>query len=433
MVGYIDNKTRTLNEWYYLFKKKHPEFSKKNNNYWEQNIIKFNESYHAINDPWKYFPIEEFYNNQFILNEDAAINLSTYNKLRLNIDCYRLVFINGQFSCTLSDLNINPWILKIDNNLNYWNTSKPIRPTMFLYLTEYLSDVVIRITLPEKKITKKPLYLLYINSGSDTPNALAMSHSYHYLETGQNTDAYVIEHVVNINEYAHFSGSRMLMSIGNKSKFNHVKLILKNQSSYHISHQDMHINSCSDVHSNTFVIAGSKFTYHQISSKINYSESSISLNSLTILSERNISNMRTYIEHNNQNCSISRQLHKIIASDYSTGIFDGLIKVNPHSIKTDGKMINNNLLLNKTASIYTIPKLEIYSDSVQCNHGSTVGHIDLNHLFYLSTRGISKKDAIKMLIDAFTIENIKKIQNLSLQKIIADKIKNVLTKKIIFL
>ena len=47
------------------------------------------------------------------------------------------------------------------------------------------------------------------------------------------------------------------------------------------------------------------------------------------------------------------------------------------------------------------PELEIYADDVKCSHGSTSGNIDENMLFYLRTRGISKKDAIKIIIKAF--------------------------------
>ena len=77
--------------------------------------------------------------------------------------------------------------------------------------------------------------------------------------------------------------------------------------------------------------------------------------------------------------------------DNSRAVFNGMIKVAPHALKTDGQMTNNNLLLGRKAEIDTKPQLEIYADDVKCSHGATVGRIDEEQLFYLRTRGIAEK------------------------------------------
>ncbi|WP_159715462.1 Fe-S cluster assembly protein SufD [Blochmannia endosymbiont of Camponotus nipponensis] len=429
MVGYLNNANRVLNEWYELFKKKNNIHSSLIDKYWKR-IKMFGLSSFKENN-WKYTSLEEFLTYNFECSENNELNISRYKSVGFSIDAYRLIFINGRFSSELSDKNIDPWTIKINRNPNRHEIINPIQPEMFLYLTEYLSDATIQINLPTKKITKKPLYLLHINEGSNVKNTLVTSHYHHHLEIGQDSNTCVIEHFISINENRHFSGARMSMTIGNRARLSHIKLVFENKTSYHISHNDISLGQSSDVNSSIFVILGPKLTCHQTSAQVNHSKSYLALNSLVFLSEQDVGDIRTYLEHNNREHASSRQLHKIIACNCSTGVFNGLIKVNPDSIKTDGKMINNNLLLHQDATINSIPKLEIYSDDVKCSHGATIGQIDNYHLFYLNTRGISKKDALKMLVHAFAIEIIRSIENPVLREIILKRINEVLIGSII--
>ncbi len=110
-----------------------------------------------------------------------------------------------------------------------------------------------------------------------------------------------------------------------------------------------------------------------------------------------------WLEHNKGFCN-SRQLHKTIVSDKGRAVFNGLINVAQHAIKTDGQMTNNNLLMGKLAEVDTKPQLEIYADDVKCSHGATVGRIDDEQMFYLRSRGINQQDAQQMIIYAFAAE-----------------------------
>lgn len=429
MDGYLNNKNRVLNEWYQLFIQKRHILSSQDYKYWEH--IKTLDLPHPNNDNWKYTSLKNFLEHNFISTKNITLNASKYKKLTLPIESYRLVFINGQFSKILSDSSIDPWVIKIYNTSNRYIISDPIQPDVFSYLTECLSDETIHLKLPKGKKTKKPLYLLYIDEGSNIKNQLLTSHYHHYFEIEHDTDTAIIEHFVSTNNInGHFSGARTSTIVGDRSNLHHIRLIFENRLSYHTSHHDINIGRSTHVNSNTFIILGPKFTYHKTNAKLNHEKSSLSLNSLMLLGNTDIGDIRTYLEHNNQNYALSRQLHKIIACNYSTGIFNGLIKVNAGSVKTDGKMINNNLLLHKNATINSIPKLEIYSDNVQCTHGSTIGQINNDHLFYLITRGIPEEDAFKILIYAFAMEVTEFIQDALLKDIILAKINQTLTRSL---
>ncbi len=90
------------------------------------------------------------------------------------------------------------------------------------------------------------------------------------------------------------------------------------------------------------------------------------------------------------NCT-SNEHYKGILDGNSRGIFNGRIHVHPDAQKTDAIQNNQNLLLSDNAIIHTKPELEIYADDVKCTHGATVGQLDDKAMFYLRTRGITKR------------------------------------------
>src|SRR5207245_6648257 len=82
----------------------------------------------------------------------------------------------------------------------------------------------------------------------------------------------------------------------------------------------------------------------------------------------------------------------------------GRIIVRPGAQRTDSKQTNNNLLLSTEARADSQPQLEIYADDVKCTHGSTVGPIDQNQLYYLRSRGLSPEAARSILTYGFGAE-----------------------------
>ena len=68
------------------------------------------------------------------------------------------------------------------------------------------------------------------------------------------------------------------------------------------------------------------------------------------------------------------------------------------------------------------PELEIYADDVACSHGSTVGAIDEDAIFYLVSRGVPRKKAQDMLVLAFLAEAIDEIDSNDLADDINDRL-----------
>lgn len=95
------------------------------------------------------------------------------------------------------------------------------------------------------------------------------------------------------------------------------------------------------------------------------------------------------------------ELFKYVLDDAAVGSFSGLIQVFPGAEKTEAYQSNKNVCASTDARMYSKPQLLIDCDDVRCNHGSSIGQIDQNALFYMRTRGIPEHDARLMLMQAF--------------------------------
>lgn len=94
-------------------------------------------------------------------------------------------------------------------------------------------------------------------------------------------------------------------------------------------------------------------------------------------------------------------LFKGALRDRSRSVWQGMIYVAPGAQKTDGYQANRNLVLSKQARADSIPGLEILADDVRCTHGATIGQLEMEHMFYLMSRGMPEAEARRVLVDGF--------------------------------
>jgi len=180
--------------------------------------------------------------------------------------------------------------------------------------------------------------------------------------------------------------------------------------------------SLEDVSSyeNYILSSGLKLNKIEIEINLNKDNSSCSIYSALNLLEDQHQEIKTRINHNSPNCR-SYQKIKNVLNDKSKGIYQGKIFVEKIAQKTDAYQLSKALILSDNAEFDAKPELEIYADDVKCSHGSTSGSIDSDAVHYLMTRGISKHEAVKLLINGFLNEVLEKITNNEL-KIFLEKI-----------
>jgi Fe-S cluster assembly protein SufD len=102
---------------------------------------------------------------------------------------------------------------------------------------------------------------------------------------------------------------------------------------------------------------------------------------------------------------------RAVVDDQAHIDLNGLVIVNPAAQGTDSVLSEKVLLLSKSATATAIPNLEILANDVKCTHAATVGPIDEEQLFYLTSRGISSAQAKTLLAQGFLDTN-KYINNI---------------------
>ena len=139
---------------------------------------------------------------------------------------------------------------------------------------------------------------------------------------------------------------------------------------------------------------------------LNDSGARCQLNGVYTLSSKAHSDHHTRVNHLADN-TISDEHYNGVLSDKSVGVFNGQVIAYKGVKSIEANQLNNNLLLNAGATIYTKPQLEIETDDIQCSHGASVGELDEQSLFYLLSRGIDNKTAKLILTKAFLIKPLK--------------------------
>lgn len=131
-------------------------------------------------------------------------------------------------------------------------------------------------------------------------------------------------------------------------------------------------------------------------------------------------------QNHNAPDTTSDLLFKGALKDNSRSVWQGMIYVAPGAQKTDGFQSNPNLILSQSARADSIPGLEILADDVRCTHGSTIGKIDPEEVFYLQARGIPTVDAERLIVEGFFDPIMQRIPfervRERLQKAIVDKL-----------
>jgi Fe-S cluster assembly protein SufD len=97
----------------------------------------------------------------------------------------------------------------------------------------------------------------------------------------------------------------------------------------------------------------------------------------------------------------SDTLVKSAASGRGQGRFVGNIRIAANAQHSDAALRDDALLLSEGAHIDSVPALEIAANDVKAYHGATVGALDQEGIFYMTSRGIERAQAERMIALGF--------------------------------
>lgn len=133
----------------------------------------------------------------------------------------------------------------------------------------------------------------------------------------------------------------------------------------------------------------------------------------------------TTVDHAAEHCT-SDEEYRGVLGDRAKGVFRGRVIVRPGAQKTDARQSNPNLLLSDHASVDTKPQLEIYADDIRASHGSTIGQLDEDALFFLRARGIDVANARLLLTSAFAHGIVDRIADEKLRRMVGARVDTAL-------
>jgi Fe-S cluster assembly protein SufD len=188
----------------------------------------------------------------------------------------------------------------------------------------------------------------------------------------------------------------------------HYKVQRESLEAYHLATFQVHAERSSTPSSHSISIGGA-LVRNDVNALLAGEGVDCILNGLYLAEGRQLVDNHMRVEHAAPHCG-SHELYKGILDGKARAVFNGLIHVVKGAQKTDAKQSNRNLLLSRDAIANSNPQLEIFADDVKCTHGSTVGQLDDDAVFYLRSRGIGEAAARSILTYAFASDIVERIK-----------------------
>lgn len=181
-----------------------------------------------------------------------------------------------------------------------------------------------------------------------------------------------------------------------------------NQYTTRVSNTFIHQEKDSSVFHNAITLESGK-TRNAIHVLLDQPGADVRLNGAVIEDKTQVVDTNTFIDHVAEHCT-SNELYKYVLDDQSVGAFAGTVWVRHGAQHTFSDEKNNNICATKEARMYTQPQLVIYADDVKCSHGSSVGQLNEDAMFYMEQRGIPREEARILLMFAFINQVIDMIE-----------------------
>lgn len=367
-------------------------------------------------EAWKYLRLSTLREQAFDLVTPSALQLEQIQAFLLD-GCYRLVIVNGFWDKNLSLLPphskvqaVATLLSEADAELRCEFETVDLSQSLLALNTALCSD---GIALDIDGVIDQPLQLLFI---SDAQAAAQTSQQRHRIRVHAGASVELIEQYVSLTPEVHFINAVWHVTLAEHAQVLWQQVVNHQAQTIHFSHYEVTQQQHSRLDVLSFIWGG-HIVRSDFSQRFCGEYASCTMKGLTSTQSQQQVDQHLTLRHAVGHCH-SEQTFKGLATDHSRVIFNGKVVVDKNAQKTDAQQHHQNLLLSRTAEIYTKPELEIYADDVKCAHGATVGQLSDEALFYLKARGIAAAEARRLLIYAFGQEMISEIRFAPLQTLV---------------
>jgi Fe-S cluster assembly protein SufD len=264
----------------------------------------------------------------------------------------------------------------------------------------------------------QPIELLHVTTQGAEGRALRSRHQV-VLEEG--ASATLIERYVSLdNSIGCFNNLVLEIDLASGARLTHQRVQLEAAQAYHLS--DLHLELAAQAHYRGVQASlGAAWSRTALYAHFAESEAKCELDGLYLAGDGQLTDIHLDVDHAVPYCE-SRENFKGILYGAGRAVFDGLIQVQEQAQKSGAHLHNANLMLSRRAEIDSKPQLVILADDVQCSHGTTVGQLDAQAIFYLRSRGVDERRARHLLCLGFASEIVERIGSETLRQQLAQVI-----------
>ncbi len=123
----------------------------------------------------------------------------------------------------------------------------------------------------------------------------------------------------------------------------------------------------------------------------------------------------TIANHQVPNTSCQTTIKGVLL-DGGESSYTGKIKIAKEAQQTSSFLHDAVLVAGENTKNRSDPMLEIEADDVKASHGASTGRIDENQLYYLQSRGLTKAEATKIILEGFFESLLSKIGDEGIKK-----------------
>lgn len=374
-------------------------------------------------EAWKYTSLKPLSEMQLQPNtRGGSLSEAVLSAVRSKLSSahFNFVFINGVFVDALSTAKVPGVIIRHQANQDVAQLTIPsfddrVERINFAHAIELLE-----IEIQAGQVVEKPVHIWNFSTGDTNLAAARVS-----LTLRQGSELRFIDESVDLDGGAKTVQSGFIRGkLESDSRLKYVRLQNNGTQAYHLGRSEFIVEDRVQF-DHLSLHLGSQLARHELYLQLSGTEATVQcLGGVLGQGGRHIDNF-TQIQHNIGGNN-TQQLYKGILDGNSKSIFRGLVYIAKDAQKANSDQLNNNLLLSSSAEAISLPQLQIYADDVKATHGSTVGELDNDEIFYFQSRAISKEKAIQLLSAGFLNEVIFRLNDESLQNYVLTQVQNAL-------
>ena len=382
-------------------------------------------------EAWRYTSLKSLLDQQFRRSSEsitALVQEDVEDVLIPGLDSHRVVLVNGRFCAELSKLDDLPpgaQIRGLAEQLR--NEPAALRERvnqgtrgetrLFTALNTAALDDGVVVLVGSGVLLERPIELIHLSLGLDDPR---VAQPRQLIELGAGANATLIERYLSLGESLYCTNSVAELSLGPDASLRHQRIQMESPNAFHIAGLYLH-QGAGSRYQGVNIALGGRWARTELSVSFGGGHAECDLLGLYLAGDGQLTDFHLDVNHSLPNCT-SRETFKGILYGKGRAVFDGLVYVAQDAQKTDAAMSNRNLMLSEQAEVDTKPQLEINADDVKCSHGTTVGQIEPEMLFYLRSRGISAALARRMLCLGFAGEIIDTLGSEALRDHVAEAV-----------